>query len=195
MTNIVHLSSEASTTRKRGSIFSAFKFDFNDELESTKQEIEAKEHAMKSTPVEVVREHKMSVAEQVVNDDEQWKKFRDQMRQGGAKTGMQLKNDLDGLLQNRAQELETSGAAVPVPRNRRASLTDFASSLIRGDDGGRPSSNRRASTFVPNGHASMVNGGAKRSPMRPVRRESYQESLGSESGRRLDESDRIDMYE
>jgi hypothetical protein len=56
------------------------------------------------------------------------------MREGGAKTGMQLKHNLDGYLETRAQELETSGAPVPVPRTRRASLTDFASTLIRGEE-------------------------------------------------------------
>lgn len=126
--------SQKTVQSKRTSIFSAFAFNFNDEVESTKQDMEAKEQKMKAAPVEGVREHKMSVAEQVVNDEEQWQKFRAQMREGGAKTGMQLKHNLDGYLETRAQELETSGAPVPVPRTRRASLTDFASTLIRGEE-------------------------------------------------------------
>jgi hypothetical protein len=67
------------------------------------------------------------------------------MRSGGAKTGMQLKHSLDGLLQTRAHDLETTGAvAARVDNNRRASLTDFATSLIRGDD----RHNRRSSTYA-----------------------------------------------
>jgi hypothetical protein len=140
----------------------------------------AKEQKMKAAPVGVVREHKISVAEQVVNDEEQWQKFRAQMREGGAKTGMQLKHNLDGYLKTRAQELEASGVAVPVSRNRRASLTDFASTLIRGDESRQ---NRRGSTFtMPNTRAAEAAAAAsKRSQTRPARsgHDSYNECIGS----------------
>ena len=136
----------ADAKSRRSSLFS-FQLDFGAELESTQETIKAKEEALKAPPVRsiAVREHQLSVAEHVVNDEEQWKKFREQMRSGGAKTGMQLKHSLDGLLQTRAHDLETTGAvAARVDNNRRASLTDFATSLIRGDD----RHNRRSSTYA-----------------------------------------------
>lgn len=131
---------------RRSSLFS-FQLDFGAELESTQEIIKAKEEALKAPPVRsiAVREHQLSVAEHVVNDEEQWKKFREQMRSDGAKTGMQLKHSLDGLLQTRAHDLETTGAvAARVNNNRSASLTDFATSLIRGED----RHNRRSSTHT-----------------------------------------------
>jgi hypothetical protein len=138
----------ATSKPKRGSFF-ALSLDFGAEIESTQDEIKAKEEALLAPPVrsETVRKQQLSVAEHVVNDDEQWKKFKEQLQSGGSKTGMQLRHNLDGLLQSRAQELEASGAvpASKVDDRRRASLTDFASSLIRGD--GRPT-NRRASAFT-----------------------------------------------
>jgi hypothetical protein len=123
---------------KRNSFF-GLSLDFGDELESTQKVIKAKEEAMKGAPPELCasREQKRNVAEHVVNDKEQWRKFRDQMRLGGARTGMQLIHNLDGLLQSTAQELKTKGTASAtksIHDNRRASLTDFASTLIRGDD-------------------------------------------------------------
>ena len=135
---ITLLSVAASIPRSgSGSLFN-FSLNFGAELESTQQDIKAKEDAMKAPPVRcvAVRQHQQSVAEHVVNDEDQWKKFREQMRSGGTKTGMQLKHNLDGLLQTRAQELETTGVDTKVPQRtlRRASLSDFASTLIRGED-------------------------------------------------------------
>jgi len=142
---------------------------------------------MKSAPIDAVHEHKMAVVEQVVNDEEQWKKFRDQMRKGGAKTGMQLKHNLDELLEDRAQELETSGAAVqPVRRNRRASLTDFASSLMRGEDSRQAA--RRTTNFTNNKLSTTPE---SRKPSSRSGHDSYQESIGNlgvHLGKELEES-------
>ena len=135
----------SAAPKSRRSSFFTLALDFGAEIESTQDEIKAKQEALHAPPTrsEAVRHQQLSVAEHVVNDDEQWKKFKSQLRSGGTRTGMQLRHNLDGMLQVRAQEIEAS-RAVPASNtasNRRSSLTDFASSLIRGEG-------RRASTFT-----------------------------------------------
>lgn len=169
--------------------------DFGAEIESTQDEIKAKEEALHAPTIraETVRKQQLTVAEHVVNDDEQWKKFKKQLQSGGSKTGMQLRHNLDGLLQSRAQELEASGA-VPsskVDDHRRASLSDFASSLIRGD--GRPT-NRRASAFtttVPVIRESMIPTNAKK---KAPHRGSSSEGISSDSNSLFMATKRIADY-
>lgn len=187
-------SNAAVAKPKRGSFF-ALALDFGAEIESTQDEIKAKEEALHAPTVraETVRKQQLTVAEHVVNDDEQWKKFKKQLQSGGSKTGMQLRHNLDGLLQSRAQELEASGA-VPsskVDDHRRASLSDFASSLIRGD--GRPT-NRRASAFtttVPVIRESMIPTNAKK---KAPHRGSSSEGISSDSNSLFMATKRIADY-
>jgi hypothetical protein len=74
------------------------------------------------------------VAHQVISDDAQWKKFQEQMRQKGAVSGMTLKQNLNGLLQDRANELQTPKPAPGNASRRRTSyIAEFATSLILGD--------------------------------------------------------------
>jgi hypothetical protein len=168
----------AASNPKRGSLFN-FSLGFGAELESTQQDIKAKEDAMKASPISsmAVREHQQSVAEHVVNDEEQWKKFREQMRSGGSKTGMQLKHNLDSLLQTRAQELKTTGADTNFRQRlvRRASIKDFASSLIRGED----RQNRRGSVAVFASISEEAQTNAPASNRTPPRRQNSSSYNGS----------------
>jgi len=168
----------AASNPRRGSLFN-FSLGFGAELESTQQDIKAKEDAMKAPPISsmAVREHQQSVAEHVVNDEEQWKKFREQMRSGGTKTGMQLKHNLDSLLQTRAQELKTTGADTNFRQRlvRRASIKDFASSLIRGED----RQNRRGSVAVFASISEEAQTNAPASNRTPPRRQNSSSYNGS----------------
>jgi hypothetical protein len=119
-------------------------------VENTQQEIEAKTQA---TPAQAraqavrtaVREQEKTLAQHVVNDDEQWKRFQQQMRSGGVRSGIALKNQMNDLLQSRAQDLQSAGVQNAQPMHRGPSIADFASTLIRGEDGG---SQRRMSMAV-----------------------------------------------
>jgi hypothetical protein len=129
---------------KRGSIFSGFNMGamFEDELVDTKKPPAPPSASMLRNPSGRIVT-KQGVAHQVISDDVQWKKLQEQMRQKGATSGMTLKQNLNGLLQDRAKELPSQSRKQPalagVNRRRTSYITDFATSLILGEpDPGEP---------------------------------------------------------
>lgn len=159
----------------------------DDEAECTKQDIEAK--AMEA-PQEIIKAHnqvvheqKKSAAQHVVNDDETWKKFQEQMRAGKGKTGMALKHNLDGLLHTTAQNMEQKQPQAP-RRNRRSSLTDFASSLIRGNDRPQPAAAVASSSSLEDSVSSFATWSVGQKET-PSRQRTLSESLTPPQNRKI----------
>jgi len=144
----------ARTAVKRGSIFSGFNMGamLEDELVDSKKKAQGL-----PTPTSMLRNPsghmitEQGVAQQVINDDVQWKKLQAEMKEKGAVSGMSLKQNLNGLLQGRAKELPSQvrrASASAVPNKRRTSyIADFATSLILGEGEHEPA--RRLSMQTP----------------------------------------------
>lgn len=192
-TLLFYFISSAPPQSKRRSFF-GFTVDLaalalDDEAECTKQDIEAK--AMEA-PQEIIKAHnqvvheqKKSAAQHVVNDEETWKKFQEQMRAGKGKTGMALKHNLDGLLHTTAQNMEQQKQPQAPRRNRRSSLTDFASSLIRGNDRPQPAAVAPSSSLEDSASSFATWSGVQKDTPSTRRQRTLSESLTPPQNRKI----------
>jgi hypothetical protein len=120
-------------------MFSGFSMGamFEDELVDTKKPPAPPSASMLRNPSGRIVT-KQGVAHQVISDDVQWKKLQEQMRQKGATSGISLKQNLNGLLQDRAKELPSQtrkqpASAASANRRRTSYIAEFATSLILGE--------------------------------------------------------------
>ena len=135
---------------KRSSIFSGFNMVamLDDELDANKTKSQGPPpSAMLRNPSGRIVT-KQGVAHQVISDDVQWRKLQAQMREKGAVSGMMLKQNLNGLLQDRAKELpsqrKSSASRDSSGNGRRTSyIADFATSLILGEGDPKDEPQRR----------------------------------------------------
>eukprot|EP00542_Grammatophora_oceanica_P000040 CAMPEP_0194067502 /NCGR_PEP_ID=MMETSP0009_2-20130614/86594_1 /TAXON_ID=210454 /ORGANISM="Grammatophora oceanica, Strain CCMP 410" /LENGTH=373 /DNA_ID=CAMNT_0038720533 /DNA_START=26 /DNA_END=1148 /DNA_ORIENTATION=+ len=119
---------------KRKSMFGiSFNSMFQDEIDTeTRRQEQRRNHAVISCPTTGVRISKKGIAHEVVNNDEQWQEMKKQMKMKGAVNNMTLRQNLNGLLQDRVKAIPKDQAS-QTASDRRTSIADFATSLVRGD--------------------------------------------------------------
>ena len=95
-------------------------------------------------------------AQQVVNDQLQWKKMQQQMKEKGAVTSISLKQSLGQLLKDRVKEMNDEGAKRTQPPQPRPALSTWRPSINTGNSlsSERRYSEPRSSTAGSSGHCS-----------------------------------------